>query len=126
MSSAKPIFRGERAKVQDETSGISITVVGTADYDDVTVLFSDPRFATTISLPTRLIRLPGEDATTGWPCGYDVDSLGVASFTEYLRKSGLTNEDVKIYLRDGLALIASNLMRVPKENAVIRTRVNLA
>jgi len=115
--------------VQDRSTGIEVRVLSTVDYFSYDVRYRDKRFATEISFPAgALARAPSGGAAKdlsgdGPLCGYDVNSGGVARLGDYPKKSNVSVEDVETYLREGLAIIASNTMPTSKEDAIIRVKV---
>jgi hypothetical protein len=119
---AEPCFAGERNWVVDQTTGISIEVIGTADFEYVRVYFTDERYGTKTSFPASVLGRASSGAI-GDPfgpndklCGYNV---GGVDLREYMAKSQLSPSDVTAYLTEALTLIASNQMRIPKEQVVI-------
>jgi len=126
----EPDFETKAANyVMDRRTGIEVRVLSTVDYWSFDIRYRDKRFATEISFPAgALARAPSGGAANdlsgdGPLCGYDVNSGGVVHLGDYPKKSNVSVEDVKTYLREGLSIIASNTMPTSKEDAIIRLKV---
>jgi hypothetical protein len=120
-----PNFNGEGAAARDQDAGILIQVGGTADLESVRIHVEDERHGVKFSFyGGYLARDPNGNATsTLGPsrrlCGYE----GMGRVGTFAAQSYLSIEDIRAYVIEGLRVIASNQMAIPKDEVVIQVKL---
>jgi hypothetical protein len=117
-----PNFSSEDSVAHDRDAGIVIQVTGTGDLETILVYFEDERHGTKFSFYGSLLALDeGGNPTRHLApdrrlCGYE----GMGDIGKYVANSHLSLEDIRAYVLEGLRIIASSRLKIPKDQVVIR------
>jgi hypothetical protein len=116
----RPNFEGAGSCVHDREAGIHIEVVSAQDFGCV-LIFHDEECGTQFRLSARVLaRNPKGNLT--WHlgngarlCGYEA----AGQVGEGIVRPNLSFEDIRAYVLEGLRIIASNQMHIPRDQAVL-------
>jgi hypothetical protein len=120
MEMVRPTFEGAGSYVHDRDAGIGIELISAQDFGN-TLIFHDAQRGTQFSLSaTVLARNPQGHLT--WHlrhdtrrCGYEVKG----QVGKGMARPNLSLEDIRTYILEGLRIIASDEMRIPRDQVVL-------
>jgi len=116
----RPNFEGTGPWVRDPDAGIGIEVISAQDFGN-DLIFHDEQSGTQFSLSTTVLARNLEGNLT-WHlrhdtrrCGYEVRG----QVGKGMVRPNLSLEDIRAYILEGLRVIASDEMRIPRDQVVL-------
>lgn len=120
-----PNFISNDSAARDNSAGIAIVLSGTQDLETIRIYFEDERHGTKFSFyGAHLARDEDGNPTTCLGanrrlCGYE----GMGSIGKFVASSPHSLEDIRTYVSEGLRVIASNRLKIPKDQVVIQVKL---